>query len=214
MSSITLYPRQLASIASILVAASKDDVTPVIVSAHIRVQDGFLTAVATDRYRVARVTFPLTSDEGDTQDDLDVVVPRAFLERFARTVKAAKLKPDAKISLSHDPLAKSLTFAFSGGSASDVAITGNYPPVARLFPEAESLTEVGEIALNPRFVSDAGKLDHPTLTADDLRNGAVRLRFTKSGRADKPGPVLIDRRGIRPKDGGLEYLLQPNLLLR
>jgi hypothetical protein len=206
----TLTTPQFLSIASTLVAAAPaKEVTPNIISAQITVTGQQLVAIATDRYRVARSTMIL--DEAP-EGDFTVTIPRAFLESAAKQIRALKL-PAAQPNVVLEVAGTYLSVSAPGLTLSAEAASGNYPPVGRLFPEEDKLVDLGDVSLNAQFVADAGKLTHPALS--DPKRSPIRLRFSASGRPDRPGPVLITRKLDDAKPGeALEYLLQPNLLLR
>jgi DNA polymerase-3 subunit beta len=221
---VTLTADQFASIASATVAAAPvKELTPIIQAVQVGIEAGILTAVATDRYRVARITFPI---EG--APDLEpVTIPRTFLDGFAKSIRAAKLPATSEITLTvtptepsnayHDPAATlTLASSYAGVSATASALQGNYPPVARLFPETLSDTPSPEISLNLARLADAEKLTHPALTATAIKaSPGMRIRYTTSDNPAKPGPILVDHGArIKPEQGTLEYLLQPNMLLR
>jgi DNA polymerase III sliding clamp (beta) subunit (PCNA family) len=207
--SITLTAPQFLSIASTLVAAAAvKEITPVIISAHVTVEGNELTAVATDRYRVARsvIAAPATGD-------FAVTIPRAFLEGAAKAIRALKLparEPMVELEVEGD----AITVRAPGTALTAEAVKGNYPPVGRLFPEEDKLVEIGSVSLNAQYVADAGKLTHSALS--DPKLSPIRLRFTEhdSARGMRPGPVLITRKlGDAQPGEVLEYLLQPNLML-
>lgn len=215
---VMLTPEQLFSLASVAVAAEKPSgATPVIQAVRIAADGGFVVGVATDRYRVARVRLALHADAPSVEDFEGVTIQRSQIEQFAKSVKASKptaYLPTVKLTVTsgegeHDPRMVTLSESTSGAQSTLAERYGNYPPVARLFPAGESAFGPQEsLTLNIGHVADVGKLVHPSL----VRGEAPRFRFTKTENPNKPGPVLIDYPSIRPEDGSLEYLLQPNLL--
>lgn len=215
---VMLTPEQLFSVASVAVAAPKNDVTPVIQSVRVSVADGFIIGVATDRYRVARVRLALHADAPSVEDFEGVTIQRSQIEQFAKVVKASKptaYLPTVKLAVGERDEAGLRTVTLSeytsGAQSVQPERGGNFPPVARLFPKDESGFGPQEVlSLNIGFLADVGKLVHPSLG----RGETPRFRFTKTENPHKPGPVLIDYPNIRPEDGSLEYLLQPNLLKR
>lgn len=215
---VMFTPEQLFSLASVAVAAAKNDVTPVIQSVRVSVVDGFIVGVATDRYRVARVRLALHTDAPSVEDFDGVTIQRSQIEQFAKAVKALKptaYLPTVKLAVGERDEAGlrmvTLSEYTSGTQSTQLERGGNYPPVARLFPSTEDGFGPQEaLSLNIGYVADVGKLVHPSL----VRGETPRFRFTKTDNPNKPGPVLIDYQSIRPEDGSLEYLLQPNLLKR
>lgn len=217
MFKITLTPEQLYSLASCTVAASKKDATPVIESVRVSVEGGKIVGIATDRYRVARVTFPLSEADEGTPDFEGVTIQRAQIEGFAKTVKAAKPPAHAPATITlevdegglHEARRVTLSdFAYSGATSAMQEQLGNFPPVARLFPSGENaFRPVEQVSLNIAYLADVAKLSHPALG----RGETPTFRFTKTDNPYKPGPVLISF-PISEVAGSVEYLLQPNLL--
>lgn len=119
------------AIAQVSLAASKDDVTPVITGVQFEVDETALTLTATDRYRVAtrRIDWQQLGDEGQATALVPAKVVIEVGKTFASdgTVQVAIVK-DGEREL----------IAFTGGNktVTSLLIKGNYPPVGRLFPDA------------------------------------------------------------------------------
>ncbi len=246
------------AVAQVSLAASKDDVTPVITGVQFETGDNALTLTATDRYRVAtrRIDWQHLGDEGEVSALVPAKVVIEAGKTFASegTVQVAIVK-DGEREL----------IAFTGGSktVTSLLIKGNYPPVGRLFPESienyavlhtgELVEAVGRVGLvlereaALRFSFSEGQVTleaagsetaqavetldahlvgdemvvslKPQFLLDGIRSTHsefVRIGFTRTDNASKPGPVLITSQ--RSKDDvdsqSYRYLLQPNLLLR
>lgn len=119
------------AIAQVSLAASKDDVTPVITGVHFEVNENSLTLTATDRYRVAtrRIDWENRSDQGE----LTALVPAKIVTEVGKTFAG-----DGQVQVSIIKDGERELVAFSGGSktVTSLLIKGNYPPVGRLFPTA------------------------------------------------------------------------------
>lgn len=117
------------AISQVAVAASRDDVTPVITGVEIEVAEGELTFLATDRYRVAVRGIDWTNTAQLTETAL---VPARTLSEVAKTfahegtVKIALIKNDDR---------EIVGFSANRRTVTSLLIKGNYPPVRRLFPE-------------------------------------------------------------------------------
>ncbi|MBP1326560.1 DNA polymerase-3 subunit beta [Leucobacter exalbidus] len=117
------------AIAQVSLAASKDDVTPVITGVQLEIQENSLTLTATDRYRVA--TRSIDWENQSDQGALSALVPAKIVTEVGKTfgndgiVKIAIVKDDDREVI-----------AFTGGNktVTSLLIKGNYPPVGRLFP--------------------------------------------------------------------------------
>lgn len=140
------------AIAQVSLAASKDDVTPVITGVQFEVSENALTLTATDRYRVATRRIDWQPLGGDTT--LTALVPAKVVIEVGKmsgsdgTVEVAIVKDSDRELV-----------AFTGGNktVTSLLIKGNYPPVGRLFPEfienyavintAELVEAVGRVGL-------------------------------------------------------------------
>lgn len=118
------------AIAQVSLAASKEDVTPVITGVHCEVVGGTLTLTATDRYRVA--TRGIEWKTADGSENLSALVPAKIVAEVGKTFGSEETVDITIVKESDREL-----IAFSGGSktVTSVLIKGNYPPVQRLFPE-------------------------------------------------------------------------------
>ncbi|GAA2230122.1 hypothetical protein N1031_06845 [Herbiconiux moechotypicola] len=212
---LTLSTSALAAVASVAVAASKDGVTPVIQAVHLKASSGQLVAIATDRYRVARVTIIPTGEQA-TFTDIDALIPAKLLQDFASAVKRAKLLPIPDgVSIETDGDVVSLSCDQAGVSQKGLVAKGNYPPVARLFPaDEDAFGEIGEISFRADWLADFAKLDHPAYASrnTDPDRKIPKLRFMKGASSTKPGPIYATR--DFGAGGSIEYLLQPHILLR
>lgn len=201
-----------------LAAVSKDNVTPTICGAHIRVEKGELVGVSTDRYRVHRVVLDV---DGKSKPH-EFILPREALQWLEKNAGAYSRRRSGP----YEPVVTFTThLPAEGAPASDtgtVEITvqrsvslpdriayvgpltkGTFPTVERLFAVARDADEVpGRLRLNLDFV---GSVQH--LNAD--RGSAPLIRFTASDTPNKPGPAhIVFAFGEKVY---AEALVQPNL---
>lgn len=117
------------AISQVSLAASKEDVTPVITGVHFEVQGSTLTLTATDRYRVATRGIPW---QGTTEENMVALVPAKIVAEVGKTFHS-----DETVAITIIKDQERELIAFRGGSktVTSVLIKGNYPPVQRLFPE-------------------------------------------------------------------------------
>ncbi|UOR01574.1 DNA polymerase III subunit beta [Leucobacter allii] len=117
------------AIAQVSMAASKDDVTPVITGVQFEITENSLTLTATDRYRVATRGIDWENQGG--QNDLSALVPSKIVTEVGKTFSGDGIVHVAIIKDAEREL-----IAFTGGSktVTSLLIKGNYPPVGRLFP--------------------------------------------------------------------------------
>ncbi|MEB4614893.1 DNA polymerase III subunit beta [Leucobacter sp. M11] len=119
------------AIAQVSVAASKDDVTPVITGVQFEVNENALSLTATDRYRVA--VRGIDWENTANQPEMTALVPAKIVTEVGKTfsnngtVQVSIIKNDDRELV-----------AFTGGNktVTSLLIKGNYPPVRRLFPES------------------------------------------------------------------------------
>lgn len=140
------------AIAQVSLAASKDDVTPVITGVQFEINENSLTLTATDRYRVA--TRGIDWEHAGDQDALSALVPSKIVTEVGKTFSG-----DGQVNVSIIKDGERELIAFTGGSktVTSLLIKGNYPPVGRLFPEsvdnyavvntAELVEAVGRVGL-------------------------------------------------------------------
>ncbi|GAB2558585.1 DNA polymerase III subunit beta [Leucobacter ruminantium] len=140
------------AIGQVSLAASKDDVTPVITGVQFEVDENSLTLTATDRYRVA--TRGIDWENQTDQRALSALVPSKIVTEVGKTFSG-----DGQVQISIVKDEDRELVAFTGGSktVTSLLIKGNYPPVGRLFPEsvdnyavvntAELVEAVGRVGL-------------------------------------------------------------------
>lgn len=119
------------AVAQVSLAASKEDVTPVITGVNFEIDGNSLTLTATDRYRVATRGIEWTSAQGD--ETLNALVPAKIVAEVGKT-----FAQDESVSITIISNEEREIVAFTGGTktVTSVLIKGNYPPVQRLFPES------------------------------------------------------------------------------
>lgn len=222
MTKIMFTPEEFRAVASVGVAASTEDITPIINAVNISVSEtGEVTAVATDRYRIARVIFtPKTDKLAVLTGEDSITINAKELSKFWAGIKVNALKSHMPVILFIEEdlqftNGKIYTLEYDGTRVQGRSVAGNFPPVERLMADynLEQCEGVPSVALNPNFLGDMVKMYHPR---DDkkinMKNVAWQFRF-KATDSKKPGPVYITR-GSDIAGATLDYLVQPNLLLR
>jgi DNA polymerase-3 subunit beta len=122
-----------AAVAQVAVAASRDDVTPVITGVQLEVRENSLGLVATDRYRVA--VREIEWDAGTVAGDSEAVtalVPARTLQEVGKTFGHSGTISVAITSRDDREL---IAFSADKKTVTSLLIKGNFPPVRRLFPE-------------------------------------------------------------------------------
>jgi DNA polymerase III subunit beta len=118
-----------ASIAQVVVAASRDDVTPVITGVQLEASPAAISLVATDRYRVAIRALEWHSENADGTAAL---VPARTLQEVGRTFGSSG---DVTISITRGGDRELIGFSADRKTVTSLLIKGNFPPVRRLFPD-------------------------------------------------------------------------------
>lgn len=118
------------AIAQVSVAASRDDVTPVITGVQFEIADNSLSLTATDRYRVAVRGIDWQNEAG--AENLTALVPVKIVSEVGKTFSHAK---NVSVSIVKSEDRELIAFSDDHKTVTSLLIKGNYPPVRRLFPE-------------------------------------------------------------------------------
>lgn len=157
------------AIAQVAVAASRDDVTPVITGVQLEVSENSLSLVATDRYRVAvrEIAWDAASSGIVAATAL---VPARTLTEIGKTFAHSGSISVAIMSSDDREL---IAFQSEKRTVTSLLIKGNFPPVKRLFPDTVdnyAVINTGELVEAVRRVS---------LVLE--REAALRFTFTADG---------------------------------
>ena len=117
-----------AAISQIAVAASREDVTPVLTTVLLETTKDSISLVATDRYRVAVQDIAWKSNGGEKS----ALIPAKTLQEIAKT-----FTNQGEVSISINPSDEKDLIAFKANNRSVTSrlIKGNFPAVKTLFPE-------------------------------------------------------------------------------
>ncbi|WP_374946015.1 DNA polymerase III subunit beta [Agreia sp.] len=158
-----------AAVAQVAVAASRDDVTPVITGVQLEVSENTLSLVATDRYRVA--VRNIDWDSGDSGvSTATALVPAKTLQEVGKTFGNAGT---ISVSITSTDDRELIAFRSDKKTVTSLLIKGNFPPVKRLFPETVdnyAVINTAELIESTRRVS---------LVLE--REAALRFTFTIDG---------------------------------
>jgi DNA polymerase III subunit beta len=120
------------AVAQVAVAASRDDVTPVITGVQLEVSKTSLSLVATDRYRVA--VREIEWSAGDSiEEAVTALVPARTLTEIGKTFGHSGT---ISISITSTDDRELIAFQADKRTVTSLLIKGNFPPVKRLFPES------------------------------------------------------------------------------
>ena len=227
---VTFTEAILKSLYTVSYGASKDDVTPVITRVYLAREDDDLVAMATDRYMVLRGRYRPSDIRDDVKsvqwhddpyfDGLHVSVK--LLKAVLDYVKSVDGEQWIELSFNERPI---FTVYSSSDKSDGVRFpemengSGVFPPVARLFPQAQDGVTVGQpteaVSLKLDFLSRVNKM-LPPYTGKTLpryeKEVPWRVTHTPT-ESSKPGPVHLKRLSDT-YDYELDALVQPNLLKR
>jgi DNA polymerase-3 subunit beta len=119
------------AVAQVAVAASRDDVTPVITGVQLEVGDHSLSLVATDRYRVAVREIDWDAGSGTAQG-ATALIPARTLSEIGKTFAHSGT---VAVSIVHSDDRELIAFSADKKTVTSLLIKGNFPPVKRLFPD-------------------------------------------------------------------------------
>ncbi|TBN58146.1 DNA polymerase III subunit beta [Glaciihabitans arcticus] len=120
-----------AAVSQVAVAASRDDVTPVITGVQLEISENSLSLIATDRYRVAVREIEWTGGESVT-DGLTALVPARTLTEIGKTFGHSG---SISVAITSTDERELIAFQADKKTVTSLLIKGNFPPVKRLFPE-------------------------------------------------------------------------------
>jgi DNA polymerase-3 subunit beta len=118
------------AVAQVAVAASRDDVTPVITGVQLEISGNNLSMIATDRYRVAIRDIPWESR--NSQAELTALVPARTIQEIGKTFGHTV---NISIAITNKDDRELIAFTADNKTVTSLLIKGNFPPVKRLFPE-------------------------------------------------------------------------------
>ncbi|MHA7984736.1 DNA polymerase III subunit beta [Rathayibacter sp. CAU 1779] len=119
------------AVSQVAVAASRDDVTPVITGVQLEITENRLSLVATDRYRVAVREIDWDGSLGQTESST-ALVPARTLQEIGKTFGHNGTISVTLVSKDDREL---IAFTAEKKTVTSLLIKGNFPPVKRLFPE-------------------------------------------------------------------------------
>ena len=161
-----------SAVAQVAVAASRDDVTPVITGVQLEIRENNLSLVATDRYRVAirEIDWDGGGVAGDGDAGLAALVPARTLQEVGKTFGHSGTIAVAITSRDDREL---IAFSADRKTVTSLLIKGNFPPVRRLFPDTVD---------NYAVMNTADLIEATRRVALVLeREAALRYTFTPDG---------------------------------
>ncbi len=163
------------AVAQVAVAASRDDVTPVITGVQLEIADNKLSLVATDRYRVAVREIDWDASDSGTSA-ATALVPARTLQEIGKTLGHSGTISVAITSKDDREL---IAFTADKKTVTSLLIKGNFPPVKRLFPDTVdnyaviNTAELVEATRRVSLVLEREAALRFTFNADGLRLEAI-----------------------------------------
>jgi DNA polymerase-3 subunit beta len=117
------------AVSQVALAASREDVTPVIQGVLLEVSGNTLNMVATDRYRVAIKSLDWDSSESA---EFSALIPARTISEIGKTFAGAGT---ISISLTQVDDRELIAFTADNRTVTSLLIKGTFPPVKKLFPE-------------------------------------------------------------------------------
>ena len=151
-------------VAKVAVAASREEVTPVLTAVMITASSKELTMVSTDRFRVAVKVIPWTGKSVERE----VLIPARVLSEISKT-----FSHDSELELGFGEGEKDMIgFSSANKSVSTATIKGKYPAVLQLFPDETNSFAI----LSKQDLLDATR--RVALVVD--REKPLRYKFTEN----------------------------------
>lgn len=204
---VTVTPEILASLNTVSVGASKDDIAPVITQIALTNDGGTFRAMTTDRYVVVSGKYYDAELEDWYEGDTLLVDPKT-VKMANDAVKAAGRGGTHHISIAKNEAGGALIQVNDSLFQSE-PVTAAFPAVAKLFKDEGSENGAPILALNPENLAKLAKVLPPVTRPN--KSEPWTFRFFTDASNGKPAPVQASKR-----DGGykMEVLIQPNLLVR
>ena len=142
------------------IAASKQESRPILTGIHVMLNNGILTAVATDSHRLAQRKVELPETAGL---DFDIVLPGVSMTELAKMIS------DEKDGVKMQITENQALFIFGNTHFYSRLLEGNYPETSRLIPETSD-TRL-EITASDLLAS----IERASLLSHESRNNVVKL---------------------------------------
>jgi DNA polymerase-3 subunit beta len=175
----------------VAVAASKDDVTPVLTGVQLEAGEKSISFVATDRYRVALREAAWTSNPAGI--GAVALVPARTLQEVAKTFGN---QGEISISITKSDDREMIAFKANNRSVTSLLLKGNFPPVKSLFPdniENYAVIATQDLIDSTRRVSLVLERESPLRYSFD--EGAVSLEATGNETAQASENISAELEG-------------------
>jgi len=175
----------------VAVAASKDDVTPVLTGVQLEAGEKSISFVATDRYRVALREAAWQSNPAGV--GAVALVPARTLQEVAKTFGN---QGEISVSITKSEDREMIAFKANNRSVTSLLLKGNFPPVKTLFPdniENYAVIATQDLIDSTRRVSLVLERESPLRYSFD--EGAVSLEATGNETAQASENISAELEG-------------------
>tara|TARA_R110000803_G_scaffold32649_2_gene71786 strand:+ start:90 stop:737 length:648 start_codon:yes stop_codon:yes gene_type:complete len=194
------------SIASLITAAATKtaaQTTPVLGEIEVSLENGNLTATATDRFMAATYTTAASSTPwsvGDVTTFRLTAAAAKFLTANVKRVNKHYDTPPVEFVIDQDT--RLVTISHGGATFSDTWISAKFPAVLNLINEWQPADTAQPVKLRGEFLARLYKFTDSFIRVDYwvLELGSAKSAF----RLDRPGPVLATA-------GKFRVMIQPNI---
>ncbi|MCG2623622.1 DNA polymerase III subunit beta [Arthrobacter sp. I2-34] len=151
------------AVSQVIIAASRDDTLPILTGVRMEIEDGLITLLSTDRYRLALRELPWRP--GNPGISTSALVKAKTLSEVAKTLGGS-----GELSLALSENSELIGFESGGRRTTSLLVDGDYPKIRSLFPENTPIHATVETSVLVEAVRRV------SLVAE--RNTPVRLAFT------------------------------------
>ena len=144
-----------------VIAVSKQESRPILAGVHFTLQDGLLTAVATDSHRLGQRKVAL--ENVDSGINFDIIIPGKSLDELSGMISDAD--EEVKVQVSENQV----LFIFGNTHFYSRLLEGNYPETSQLIPTTADTTMELEAGTFLASIERASLLSH------ESRNDVVKL---------------------------------------
>lgn len=144
-----------------VIAVSKQESRPILAGVHFTLQDGLLTAVATDSHRLGQRKVAL--ENVDSGINFDIIIPGKSLDELSGMISDAD--EEVKVQVSENQV----LFIFGNTHFYSRLLEGNYPETSQLIPTTADTTMELEAGTFLASIERASLLSH------ESRNDIVKL---------------------------------------
>lgn len=166
-----------------VIAVSKQESRPILAGVHFTLQDGLLTAVATDSHRLAQRK--VTLENVDNNISFDIIIPGKSLDELSGMI--SDVDEDVKVQVSENQV----LFIFGNTHFYSRLLEGNYPETSQLIPTTADTTVELDAGT---FLSS---IERASLLSHESRNDVVKLTL-------QPGSNRVQISSDSPDIGTVE----------